>query len=95
MVIWYQVMEISVAVVTVVVLLWANRRFNLLINVVSIYGVIVLSPVIFLGTILFGLNMIIKEKNGMDRAGGCYMYQPMTWGVYIKFKFTGEGRGFA
>jgi len=87
--------EIGLTILAGGTLLWANYKFNIFINVMSIYGVIVLSPLILLGTIVFGLNLMIKEKNGMDLIGECYMYQPMTWVEYIKFKYTGEGHKYA
>ena len=91
----YLIIEISIAALSVGLLLWANYKYNIFINVVSVYGVIIMSPFILLGTILFGLMVLIQEKNGMCEIDGCYHYQKLTWIDYLKFKFTGEGRKYA
>ena len=91
----YLITEISITVLSVGLLLWANYKFDLFLNALGLYAAVIGFPLILLGALLFGLIFIFKEKNGMCEIDGCYHYQKLTWIDYLKFKFTGGDRKYA
>ena len=91
----YLITEITITVLSVGLLLWANYKFDLFLNALGLYAVVIGFPLILLGAAFFVIILLLKEKNGMCEIDGCYHYQKLTWIDYLKFKFTGEGRKYA
>ena len=84
--------EPAVIALGVGVLAWLQYKYNVIVAAIAIYVAVVMSPYILFWVVIWWIRMLLKEKDGADINGGGYIYAPMKWPEYLKYKFTNGAR---